>query len=453
MAGIKLKEGYNIRIKGEALKEIVDASYPSLVSVKPTDFIGLKPKLLVAVGDRVKIGSPLFHDRNNKEIIFIAPASGKVVEIKRGERRKIESVIIATDGKRTQKQFNILTKNKNFKSRETIIDILLQTGLFPLIKKRPFNKIADPTQTPRDIFISTFNTAPLAANTNLIVQDNEQSFKKGIEILKKLTTGNVYISLNKKDNNISKAFINIAGTKQKYFQGPHPAGNVGVQIHHIKPISSVDDCVWTCNVQAVVTIGKLFLEKKISPEIIVAVAGCLENKNKYYRTIIGASFQSILNSEININNRYISGDVLTGQNSTNNPFIGFYDNLLTIITEANEYKLLGWFRPGFNQESNSKSFISKYLPKKNFKYTTNQNGSIRAFIATDLYKEVLPMDIYPVFLLKSILAEDISEMEGLGILEVAEEDLALCEYVCPSKIDIQNILRKGLDLIEKELID
>jgi Na+-transporting NADH:ubiquinone oxidoreductase subunit A len=235
------------------------------------------------------------------------------------------------------------------------------------------------------------------------------------------------------------------------FSGPHPAGNVGVQIHHLKPIKDVNDQVWTCSTQAVLQVGKLFTDGKINPEIIIALAGSAAKQQKYYRTITGASLESIIQTLINPENRYISGNILTGKNITENPYLGYYDDLITVIPETEKPEFLGWIKPGINKESNSKTFISSLFKYKLFNISTNCNGSRRAFIATALYKKVLPMDIYPVFLLKSILAADIDEMEDLGILEVAEEDFALCEYVCPSKISIQKIVREGLNLIEKEL--
>ncbi len=444
MKEYKLKRGYDIKLIGDATSEISETPFPKRVGIKTTDFVGLKPKLLVNVGDEVKIGTPLVSDKYNEKIKLIAPVSGKISEIKRGERRRIEAIVIQTDEKQTSEKIKIEVKEPK---REQIIDTLLKTGLFLSFKQRPFNKRANPDNTPRDIFISAMDTSPLAADDKIILSGNEKYLQKGLEILSNLTSGKVHLSFKIKDKPVYENFRNC---EFQAFKGPHPAGNAGVQIHHISPIKNAEDIVWTCNVQSVIRIGKLFLDGKFDPQIIVKVAGSNAPEKKYFKTAIGAEVSTITGN-ISADARIISGNVLTGKKIENDGFIGFNDNLVTIIPEAKDAEFLGWLNPGFSKPSWWRTFVSAFLfPKKKFDHDTKIFGGNRAFVINSNYEDVLPMRILPSYLIKSILVEDIEAMEGLGIYEVAEEDFALCEYICPSKIEFQQIIRQGLDLMEKE---
>jgi Na+-transporting NADH:ubiquinone oxidoreductase subunit A len=447
----KLKRGYNIRVMGEAGPEIEEAAYPGRVALKPNDFIGLKARLAVDVGDRVRIGTPLFHDRNDENIVFTSPDSGRVVEIRRGEKRVIQAVVVETDGKRSRDKLDLSRRKLSSASRDSIIEILLKTGLFPCIRQRPFAKIANPSDEPRDIFISAMDTGPLSADPNLIVRGNEEFFQRGLDVISHLTSGRVHLSVDGSRGDNSPAFVNAKGVELHRFIGPHPAGTIGVQIHHIAPVRGARDIVWYCSVQSVILIGRLFTAGDLSPEITLAVAGSSATKRSYFRSVIGASADSIIGRHVAEGPvRYISGDLLTGSNIGSDGFLGFYDNLITLIPEAENSEFLGWIMPGLRRESRSWSYLSRLFPAWRFMIDTNRNGSVRPFVATGLYEKVLPMDILPLHLLKSILAEDVEEMEGLGIYEVAEEEFALCEYICPSKISIQEIIRRGLDLMERE---
>ncbi len=447
----RLKRGYNIRVMGEAKPDIEQAAYPGRVALQPGNFIGLKAKLAVDVGDQVRIGTTLFHDRNDKKIVFTSPASGRVVEIRRGERRAIQAVIVETDGKRSRDKLGFTPRKLSSSSRDSIIEILLATGLFPCIRQRPFAKMANLSDMPRDIFISAMNTGPLSADPNIIVRENEKFFQRGLDVISKLTSGRIHLSIDGSRDDNSPAFVNAKGVDLHRFTGPHPAGAVGVQIHHIAPVRGARDIVWYCSVQSVILIGKFFATGEISPEITLAVAGTSAMKRSYFQSVVGASADSIVGRHVADGSvRYISGDLLTGSNIGSDGFLGFYDNLITLIPEAENSEFFGWIRPGLRRESRSWSYLSRLFPAWRFMIDTNRNGSVRPFVATGLYEKVLPMDILPLHLLKSILAEDIEEMEGLGIYEVAEEDFALCEYICPSKISIQEIIRRGLDLMERE---
>ncbi len=454
MADVQLSKGYHLRLEGSASPVIEDAQFPDRIAVKPGDFTGLKIKMLVEPGDVVKVGSPLFSKKENASILFTSPVSGKVIEVTRGDRRVIREVVIETDGK--QKKISVKIPDSKISSlkREEIIPLLLKTGLFSYLIQRPFGKIADPEIIPRDIFISAMNTAPLSADCNIITAGKEKEIKAGIEVLKKLTGGKVHISLDSSKEHPLKAVESLKDIEKHYFRGPHPAGNTGVQIHHISPIKGKDDIVWTISTQGVLDIGHLFLQKEIPTERIVAVAGSAAINRKYYRTIRGAQIFSFIPEHYEENIRFISGNVLTGEQVSQEGFLSFYDNVVSIIHEPEKYEFLGWTTFGSKKLSLSRTFLSYYLslmkPDMHFEQKASVNGGKRAFIVSGVYEKVLPMDILPVFLLKAILAEDIEEMEGLGIYEVIEEDLALCEYVDPSKNDIQKILRQGLDLIERE---
>ena len=440
---IKLHQGYDIKLTGETVRTIEQAQFPLKIAFKPTDFEGLKPKLLVQVGDEVKVGTPLAFDKKINSLKIISHVSGKVSEIIRGERRVIEAIVIETDGKQTGEEKNINKENIN---KESITETLLKTGLFLNFVQRPFNKIANPADTPRDIFISAMDTALLAAEASFILEGNERSFQKGLDILSHLTSGKVRLSFKPED----KVFSKFKNCELYNFKGPHPAGNVGVHIHHISPIKNANDIVWSCSVQAVIRIGRLFETGKINSEIIVKVAGSAAEKRYYYKTVIGAEISSFLGN-IEENSRVISGDVLTGKKIEENGFIGFKDNLITVIPEATEPEFLGWLDPGFAKRSWWKTFVSAIItPNKKFSADTNIGGGNRSIVINSIYEEVVPMRILPSYLIKSILAEDIEEMEALGIYEVAEEDFALCEYICPSKTEFQQIIRNGLNLIEKE---
>jgi len=449
-----LKKGYHLKLEGEPFKAFEDAPFPDRVAGKPGDFPGVKPKLAVEAGDKVKVGTVLYYDKDNEDIRFTSPASGVVVEIVRGERRAIEAVVVETDGRQTKERINLPKKSISSLTGEEVIPLLLKSGLFPSIIQRPFGKIADPSVTPRDIFISAMNTAPLSPDWNLVVHGNEEAFQAGLDVLARLTSGSVHLTVDKKHRNLSKAFTGARNVELHRFSGPHPAGNVGVHIHHIAPIRGKDDIVWTCSVQTVICIGRFFLKGELSPGTVVAVAGSSAANRKYFRTIRGAEISSFVDNFFDEPVRFISGDVLTGRKIEYDGFMSFYDNMLSIIPEPEHYEFLGWTTMGAQKLSLSRTFLSYYisllLPRLKFVQKASMNGGKRAFIVSGIYENVLPMDIFPVFLLKSILAEDIEEMEGLGIYEVIEEDLALCEYVDPSKNDIQEILRSGLDLIERE---
>ncbi|MBK8806658.1 MAG: Na(+)-translocating NADH-quinone reductase subunit A [Bacteroidales bacterium] len=443
---IKIRKGLDIKICGNPERFYQPIKKNNRYAIIPTDYVGLTLKLLVEEGQRVKVGTPVLADKNNENIKITSPVSGVVVSINRGERRKLLEIVIESD---ETLEFETFTSGKpsDF-SEEQIKSNLLQSGLWVAIKQRPYAIIANPKDKPKSIFISAFDSSPLAPDYNFIIKDNKKSFQTGIDILSKLTSGKVNLNLHDKFENSS--FTDCKNVVVNTFSGPHPAGNVGIQIHHIDPINK-GEIVWVVNVQDVVQIGKLFEEGKYLAQKVIAITGSLVKKPAYLNITSGIALPAVLADNLKEGNpRVISGNVLTGNKTTVSGFLGFYDSQITVIEEGDEPEFFGWATPGFNKHSASRAFWSWLAPKKEFSLNTNYHGGVRPFVFTGVYEKVLPMDIYPMQLLKAIIVEDIDKMEQLGIYEVAEEDFALCEYVCPSKIEIQSLIRKGLDQIRKE---
>lgn len=445
---VKLKKGFDIQVIGAAEKIIAGDSDAVLFGVKPTDFPGLVPKLNVKPGDRVQAGSPLFHNKLIPEIVFNSPISGTVLSVDRGDRRKILEVVVEKSSE------DYLEFGKTDPSKLTSSEVkerLLRSGLWPAVRQRPYHIVAKPGDKPKSIFISGFDTAPLAPDYNFIMDNSPASlFQAGITAVSKLTGGKVNLVLNGKEKP-SPVLASTAGVEISYFSGPHPAGNAGVHIHHIDPVNK-GEVVWVINLQDIITIGRLFIEGIYKPERIVALTGSEVIQPRYYKMLSGASVASLVKDNVRPGNlRYISGNVLTGSRISGSGYLGYYDSQITVIPEGDYYEFFGWAKPGTGKLSFSRTFASKLLPKKNFRLDTNLHGGERAFVMTGEYEKVVPMDIYPMQLFKAILAGDIDMMENLGIYEVAEEDFALCEYICPSKIEIQSIVRSGLDLMIKEM--
>lgn len=445
---VKIKKGLDIRLKGKPALQLETLKDSGLYAIKPPDFPGLTPKLAVKVDDKVKAGSVLFFDKKLPELKFTSPVSGKVLAINRGERRRIMEVVVESDGKRESLSFK--KGDPKSLSREEIKETLLSSGLWPFIKQRPFNIIARPEEAPKAIFLSAFDSAPLAPDNEFILKDHKAALQTGINALSMLTDGKVHVGIRKGTAQES-IFTTISGIEINEFEGPHPAGTVGVQIHHISPINKAE-LVWVIQPQDILAIGRLFEKGTLDVERIVSFAGSEVKEPKYYKTILGASVRNMVDGNVNDGSlRFISGNVLTGEKISREGFIGYYDNQVTVIPEGDNHEMFGWIMPRLKKFSTSMSYFSWMMPKKEFVSDTNLNGGQRAFVVSGQYEKVLPMDIYPVELLKAVIIGDIDKMENLGIYEVAEEDLALCEFVCTSKIEVQSILREGFDMMIKEL--
>ncbi len=445
---IKIKRGLDIKLLGEAQKTVSEVTSKKF-AIKPPDFVGVFPKLLVKEGDTVKAGTPVFFDKYRDNIIFTSPVSGKVEEVHRGAKRKMLEIRITADGKQDSLDFGKVDPASV--SKEAAIEKLLKSGVWANIRQRPYSVIANPGQSPKAIVVSAFDTAPLAPDFDFIIEKEAKAFQAGIDILKKLTPGKVYLNIHTEKTK-SSLFSNTKGVEINKFSGPHPSGNVGIQIHHIDPINK-GEVIWYAGPQAVVTIGKLFLEGKYDASRTVALTGAETKDPKYYKVIAGQSVSEIVAGQVdeNANVRYISGNVLTGSKIERDGYLGFYDSQITVIPEGDYFEFLGWAMPRFNKYSYSKSYFSWLTPNRKYNLDTNLNGGHRAFVLTGLYERVFPMDIYPMQLLKAIIIKDIDQMEHLGIYEVDEEDFALCEFIDPSKTEMQAIVREGLDFIRKEM--
>ena len=443
---IKISKGLDIRLKGVA-EMTITAIAPKYFAIKPTDFVGVFPRLLVKEGDKVEAGSPVFIDKYRDNITFTSPVSGTITEIKRGDKRLLLEIRIEADKTNTQKDFGIA--DPKTLSKEEITSKLLDSGVWTMIRQRPYGVIANPKDMPKAIFISAFDTAPLAPDMDFIVNGQGAAFQAGIDALAKL--GNTKVHLNVSDKTTAKEFLNSTNTTITTFKGPHPAGNVGIQIHHISPINK-GEVVWTAGVQDVIAIGNLFIKGIYDAEIIVALAGSEVTRPQYFKTMRCAEIAPMIKGNIAEDNvRYISGNVLSGVKIRHDNFINYYHSMVTVIPEGNHHEFLGWALPGFGKFSFSRTFFSWLTPQKKYSLDTNLNGGERALVMTGKYEQVFPMDIYPMQLIKAIITEDIDQMENLGIYEVEPEDLALCEFIDTSKTEIQTLVRMGLEIMRKEM--
>ncbi|HIY46928.1 MAG TPA: Na(+)-translocating NADH-quinone reductase subunit A [Candidatus Alistipes faecigallinarum] len=446
---ITLRKGLDINLAGKPRESLAEAPLAAEYALSPLDFEGVTPKLLVKVGDKVKAGTPLFFNKYNERVLFTSPVSGTVAAINRGEKRKVLTVTVTPDAEQSYEEFGKPDLKKA--SREELVELLLRSGLWPMIVQRPYGIIADPTTTPKAIFISAFDSAPLAPDYNFVLKQEQRNLQAGLDLLRRLTPGKVHLSMRAK---CEGQMSSLQGVEQHTFAGKHPVGNVGVQIHHIDPINK-GDLVWTVNIQDLAIIGRLVNEGRVDMHRIIAVDGSEIEKPGYVRVIAGARVDSFVKGNVKAQKegnriRFISGNVLTGTKTALDGFLGYYANQLTAIPEGDKYELLGWAMPRLNKFSVSRAYFSWLCPKKEYDLDTNLNGGERPFVVTGLYERYLPMDIYPMYLLKACLAGDIDKMENLGIYEVVEEDFALCEFVDPSKIEIQQIIREGINLMIKE---
>lgn len=444
---IKIRKGKDINLVGEAAKNTVAAPRSASYAIKPADFKGIVPKMMVKAGEEVKAGTPLFHHKTNPSLVFSSPVSGEVAEIVRGDRRVILEVRILADSENSY--VSLGTGDPSQMNRDEVIARIQSSGAWPLIRQRPFNIIADPLDKPKAVFISAFDSSPLAPDYSYTLKEEQAAMQAGIDALRTASGANVSMGLKfgNPDNGVFSGLNNVSFYE---VDGPHPAGNVGVQIHHVNPVNK-GDVVWVVNPQDVVVIGRLFTEGRYRNQKTLAVTGSQVVTPQYYTVFSGASVASLLDgNKKDGNNRIISGNVLTGTKVAADGYISFYENQLTVIPEGDDYEFLGWLVPSYPRPSISKTFLNYLMPNKKFVVNTNTHGEERAFVVTGEYNKVLPMDILPVHLLKAILARDFEAMENLGIYEVVEEDFALCEFVCTSKIDVQEIIKEGLEMVALE---
>jgi len=445
---VNLKSGHDIKLVGKPESGNIENLHSSRYSVRPIDFNGMSPipKVIVAIGDEVKAGDALFLDKKRPEIMYASPVSGEVVDIVRGAKRAITDVIILADKEVSYKQ---LTAPSLDSERADLVSFLCENGAWGLFNQRPYDVVPATDVVPVNIFISTFDTAPLAMNYNDVVAGNEAAFQKGLDVLGKLTSGNVHLGIDARGLEPSKAFTGAEGVVKTYFAGKHPAGNVGVQIHHTAPIKG-EEKVWTLGVQEVITLGKIFSEGIYDASRVVSIGGSQVSNPRLVRTYQGANIGELVGELNDGESRIISGDVLTGKAADLNGFLDFKGDQITAIKEGKYHELFGWLLPLKPRPTISGTYPNFLFPDFEFEGDTNTHGEKRAFVVTGQYESVLPMDIYPQHLMKAIMAGDIEKMEGLGINELSEEDIALCEFVCTSKMPLQKILRDGLDMMREQ---
>jgi len=440
---IEITKGHDIRISGIPNSESYTHIMPKKISISPKSFRNVKPKLLVAEGEVVKIGSPLFYDKTKTKVRFASPAAGKIANIKFGPRRVIENIEIEIDGSEALKNDSLQGKELSSIKRDEALQFILKSNLFHFFRERPFNQIPNPDKIPRDIFISGYNTAPLSVDLVRLIGDNHKVFQKGLSLVSKLTDGKTFFS--------SKEKFNFKDVENILINGPHPAGNIGIQVHHIKPLKP-NEFIWTINAQHVLTLGKLFEKGIYDPEIIVSIGGSGAIAPYTAKTISGVPILSLIeNQNLNKKNiRIVSGDVLTGKNVSEEGYIDFYDSTLSLINDNVDRPFLGMLSIGTSSTKYSLTRVFFNMKEVLFNFTTAQNGELRPIVPLNTWEKVLPMDIFPNELYRAILAKDIDEMEKLGIWECDDEDFALCSFSCPSKIDVGEVIRDGLDLIYLE---
>ena len=471
---ITIRKGLDLPINGAAELRLTDARSIATYAVKPTDFVGLTPRLLVEEGDAVVAGDALFCDKNDERIRFTSPVSGQVKAIVRGEKRKLLEVVVEAD-------FKTSPTIALPQTAEEIKSTMLQCGLWTRLRQRPFGTVANPDNKPKAIFVSAFSSVPLAPDYDFVMQGKEEWLKKGLEALTQLTDGKVHICF-KPGQRLAKQLpteqLNNCQLNTHYIKGPHPAGNIGTQIAHIDPINK-GEVIWTMNIQDVAVLGELVATGVYNPEKVIAVAGPNIKNPHYYRIKAGVCLAEIVKGQLLNNdypkmdandtakvNRIISGDILSGTQITADGFLGAYDDLVSILPEGDYYDFMGWLMPGFRKFSFSRTFLSGFLPKSTFKplgmklprfeniwkFDTNTHGDERPLVFTGNFERVFPFDIYPTQLMKACIVGDIELMENLGIYEVEPEDFALCEFIDTSKTDVQAIIREALEKLRKEAV-
>ena len=482
---INIRKGLDLPISGAAELRLTDARSITTYAVKPTDFVGLTPRLVVETGDIVRAGDALFVDKHDERIRFTSPVDGHVKAIVRGEKRKLLEVVVEADFKSAG---SLDSEGKSSPIPMTADEIkasMLQCGLWTMLRQRPFGIVANPDDKPKAIFVSAFSSTPLAPDYDFVMIGKEEALKKGLEALTHLTDGKVHICFRPNQRlsqtiqqlTTSNYHFNNQQFNIHFIKGPHPAGNIGTQIAHIDPINK-GEVVWTMNLQDVAVLGELVSTGVYKPEKVIAVAGPNIKNPHYYRVKAGACLEDITKSQLLSNdypkmdandeakaNRVISGDILSGTQIAVEGFIGAYDDLVSILPEGDYYDFMGWMMPGLRKFSFSRTFISGFMPKSTFKpmgidlprfenfwkFDTNTHGDERPLVFTGNFERVFPFDIYPTQLIKACIVGDIELMENLGIYEVEPEDFALCEFIDTSKTDIQAIVREALEKLRKEI--
>jgi Na+-transporting NADH:ubiquinone oxidoreductase subunit A len=442
---VKLKKGFDLNLVGKAPLEFIQVAAATTFAIKPTDFPGIqRPKVLVNEGDTVKAGTPILLDKAMDQVIYASPVSGEVVEIKRGDKRKLLEIKILADATVSHEKSGALDLNQD---RAVLAEKLAASGVWPNLIQRPFGIVANPADTPKAIFVSGFDTHPLAPEVPFLLQGEERFFQAGIDALAKLTSGKVHLNVDG-SKAIPAIFSGVKNAQINQFSGPHPAGNVGTQIHHLDPINK-GDIAWTIAPYGVVQFGKFVLEGIYDASKVIALTGSEMTQRGYVKTFTGANVSTFVGGSAQADSlRIIAGNVLTGEKVDAQGYLGFYHNQVTLIPEGKYEEFLGWLKPSSSKLSFHKAIgMFSFLNRGEFKVDTNTHGEERPFVVSGVFEKVMPMDILPTYLFKAIVTEDFDEMEELGLYEVIEEDVALCEFVDPSKNELQELVRHGIELL------
>lgn len=446
---ITISKGLLLPIEGEPVQEIQDGPVVKRVALVGDDYHGMKPTMVVKVGDSVKRGDLLFTDKKNEGVRFTAPASGKVAEVNRGAKRVFQSVVIDVEGDDAVEFNSYAEEDLSGLTNDQVRALLVESGLWTAFRTRPYSKVPAIDSTPRSIFVTAIDTNPLAADPRVVIAESEAHFQNGLEILGRLGSEKIYLCTGAggKLANEGLSFI-----QEEEFAGAHPAGLPGTHIHMLDPASE-DRVVWHLNYQDVIAFGKLFVEGKLPVDRVISVAGSSLNSPRLVRTQIGAQISGLVEGDVNEEDpRLISGSVFGGRTAAEAfDYLGRYHLQVTAIPEGREREFMGWKKPGFNKFSVTRAFASALAPlDKKFRFTTTTHGSKRAMVPIGLYEKVMPLDMIPTFLLRALITGDTEEAKVLGCMELDEEDLALCTFVCPGKYEYGPLLRTCLERIEKE---
>ncbi len=444
---ISIKDGANLNLKGLASMELEVAKMSLNYALNPNDFFGLIPRMLVKEGDKVSLGQPIFHDKNNETIKIVSPVSGKIQEIVRGAKRKILNVIIKKEG---ESAVNFKIPSLSSISNKKILELLIESGSLAFIRQRPYNIIARPDRPPKSIFVSVHSTAPYAANYDFILKKRMDEFQVGVDVMSKLIGKPINLSIS---HNCESDFSTLNNVDVYKIKGAHPSGNESFQINRIDPLNS-GEIIWVIKPEDIANIGSFFMTGIFNPKRTVAVSGDSLKSPKYYDAIIGSPISSLVDSKEIPNSeeyRFINGDPLSGSKVEYSGFLGFYNNTLSVIKEGNQFRMLGWLPFMYNSiPSFSKTSLSWLLGGEK-KVNTNLNGEERAIVVTGEMEKYFPMDIYPMQLIKACMRGDVEKMESLGIYEVIPEDFGLVDFSCTSKIEAQEIVKSGIEIMLKEV--
>jgi len=445
---IKIKKGLNLPIAGSPEQRITETKQAQRVAILGPDYVGMKPKLEIQVGDRVKKGQVLFCDKKCPVIRYTAPAPGTIEAINRGHKRALQSVVLQVSGTE-ELTYSAYTENELAGlSKEKVIGQLIESGLWTALRMRPFSKVADPDTMPNSIFVTAMDTNPLAPAVSAILEGSESDAANGIQLISKLTTGPVFVC---KTPEQPFPTLDISNVQIEEFSGPHPAGNVGTHIHFLDPVGRLKT-VWHIGLQDVIAVGRLFTSGRLNTERILALAGPSIRKPRLIRTTVGAAVEDVVKGELRPGeHRTISGSVLSGHTATDAlAYLGRYHQQVSAIPEDCRRRFLGWLSPGYNLFSVKNIVLSKLFKEKEFNFTTAIHGEVRAILPSGTFEDLMPLDIMPLFLMRAMAVDDVEEADALGALELDEEDLALCAFACPSKLEFGPILRRNLTIIEKE---